>query len=103
MNQLKKHESFAKQVQILKDREMIIGDETGATAYLSRRNYYRLNVYFHKFQRENAKTKCPTYERKVSFEDIKAIEECDSCFRHLIFRYIEKSSVENRNHILQWL
>lgn len=99
MNQLKKHESFAKQVQILKDREMIIGDETGATAYLSRRNYYRLNVYFHKFQRENAKTKCPTYDRKVSFEDIKAIEECDSSFRHLIFRYIEMIELKLRTMI----
>lgn len=99
MNQLKEHKSFAEQVQILKQREMLIEDEKKAEDYLSRRNYYRLNVYFHEFQKKNPKTKCPTYDRKVSFEDIKAIEECDSCFRHLIFRYIEMIELKLRTMI----
>ena len=96
MNQLKKHEPFKDQVQLLEQRDMIIEDKTESAAYLSRRNYYRLNVYFHKFQSKDATTNCPTYKQKVSFGDIKAIEECDSYLRHLIFRYIEAIELKLR-------
>ena len=90
MNLPKIHKSFAEQVEILKSRNMIIEDEKAAEEYLSKCNYYRLNVYFHIFLSKDKTRKSWTYNKKVSFEDIKAIEETDSYLRHLIFNYIEK-------------
>ena len=99
MNLPKIHKSFAEQVEILKSRNMIIEDEKAAEEYLSKCNYYRLNVYFHIFLSKDKTRKSWTYNKKVSFEDIKAIEETDSYLRHLIFNYIEKIELKLRTLI----
>lgn len=99
MNLPKIHKSFAEQVEILKSRNMIIEDEKAVEEYLSKCNYYRLNVYFHIFLSKDKTRKSWTYNKKVSFEDIKAIEETDSYLRHLIFNYIEKIELKLRTLI----
>lgn len=93
MNNLKQFMSFHDQVEKLIDSGMVVEDTSAAESFLSTRNYYRLNVYFHCFLKRNS------YNRKVSFGDIMRIEAIDSEIRHLLFRYIEPIELEFRTKI----
>lgn len=93
MNELKPYRSISEQVEILVSRQMVIADKESAESYLFRRNYYRLNVYFHCFLKRNS------FNRKVSFGDIMKIESTDSEIRHLLFRYIESIELDFRTKI----
>lgn len=90
---LKPPKSFTEQVEILSERGMLIHSVLAAERHLSRRNYYRLNAYFHHFLVEDK------YSGRISFEDVMLIEEFDSVFRHYIFSYLESIELRLRTQI----
>ena len=90
---LKPFQTNKRLIELLGDRGMVIEDKSFAELYLTKRNYYRLNVYFHKFMQNNS------FEKRVSFKDIVKIEDCDSSIRHILFRYIEYIELRLRTQI----
>lgn len=90
---LKPYKTFFQQIVKLSHRGMFFEDTANAEKYLSTRNYSRLNYYFHKFMTND------NFGNSVSFNDIIHIEETDSEFRHLLFRYIEFIELKLRTQI----
>lgn len=58
---LKPFQTNKRLIELLGDRGMVIEDKSFAELYLTKRNYYRLNVYFHKFMQNNS------FEKRISF------------------------------------
>ena len=51
--QPKRHLSFEKQLQLLKDRGLLVSDDALALKYIQRIGYYRLSGYFYPLRRTN--------------------------------------------------
>jgi abortive infection bacteriophage resistance protein len=93
--------SIPDQIQKLKDRGLIIPDETDALRYFSNISYYRLRAYTYPYQ-DNVNPEHPFLEN-VSMEDIMALYTFDRKLRLLIFDAIEKIEVALRTQIIyQW-
>ncbi|OWZ85052.1 Abi family protein [Natranaerobius trueperi] len=92
-NRIKKPTTFKEQVNILRNRNLIVDDEEQAAEVLSRINYYRLSAYMLSF-----KTNDRFYEG-VSFSDVHNLYEFDKKFRNMIISILEPIEIAFRTHI----
>jgi len=95
---LKNAKSIPEQIDLLRNRGMIIDNESQAYSFLESNHYYRLNIYFHKFM---VKPNC--YDNKINFTNIISIYENDSLLRNNILFLLERIEVETRTHVSHYL
>lgn len=93
MEPLKSPRTYQEQIRILKERNLIINDESFAEAVLSRVNYYRLSAYGLGLHDNNK------YKDNITFEIIYRLYEFDVRFRHLLLEVIEIIEVMFRTKI----
>ncbi len=80
---MKKFTTYEEQVQILKDRNLIINDEREIEELLHDCGYYNLiNGYSFIFQNESTNQ----YLNNASVEDIKALYNFDKNLRNIVYK-----------------
>ncbi len=78
------------QIQLLKSRGLLIGDESLAEHYLNNISYYRLAGYWWPMQADKVNHLFKTNSR---FEDVVALYSFDSELRLLLFNAIERIEI----------
>jgi len=86
---------FQDQIELLKSRNLIFGDEARAISYLQEISYYRLSAYFLPFQ-----VKKDQFNPGTTFEQIINTYSFDRELRLLIFDCIERIEVAIRTQII---
>lgn len=92
---LKERKTFEEQLDILKDRNVIIEDEEEALHTLSKINYYRLSAYGLTLKKKDKNV----YNYGVTFNQIKRIYDFDKRLRELFLYYLETVEIEFRTKI----
>lgn len=77
--------SLEEQVQILKDKGLLITDEDKAKKILFRENYFFLSGYRHLFLEKNGTRK---FKKGARFEELYALFQFDRQFRNIIFKNV---------------
>ena len=95
----KAHKTFQEQVNILKERQLTISNDSFALSKLQRINYYRLSAYFLPFQHPKNGSKKDKFLSQTSFEDIIQLYYFDSELRKIIFEAIESIEIYFRTQI----
>lgn len=90
---IKTPKTFKEQIQILRSRNVSIGDEDEATSILQKVNYYRLSAYLLTY-----KAKDGSY-RGASIEDAYSLYRFDKGLRNLILPNLENIEIAFRTHI----
>jgi abortive infection bacteriophage resistance protein len=86
--------SIADQIELLRQRGMIVADEKKAGIFLRSNHYYRLNIYFHKF------VDSPDhYKNGVRFSHIMAVYEYDRWLRNRILSVLEPIEINIRTRV----
>lgn len=93
--ELKKPTAFEEQVELLKNKNIIISDNSSCIDFLSKTNYYRLSGYYLPFMRKGEE-KCFI---SLEFERIKNIYAFDSELRNLLSFAIEKIEIHIRTQL----
>jgi len=91
--QVKPAKTFEEQLEILKSRGLLVGDEARAIKVLKRINYYRFSAYTLTFKHYDR------YYEGVTFERIYRHYEFDSKLRNLLMEIIEYVEISFRTHI----
>lgn len=89
---------YSEQIQLLKNRGLIIADISKAERYLSQISYYRLSAYFVPFQ----KTK-DLFNVGTSFDNILDLYLFDRELRLLVFDAIERIEIAIRTQLIYTL
>lgn len=92
--EVKEPKTYDEQLQKLKDRGCIIGDENYALRTLKRINYYRLTAYFLPYKLNNGK-----YREGTTFNNVHRTYEFDRKLSHLLFSVIEEIELTLRTQI----
>ena len=95
----KEHKTFDEQLQLLKDRNLIIPNDTYALAKLQHINYYRLSAYFLPFQYPKNSENKNKFLPNTTFEDIINLYYFDTELRKVIFEAIEVIEIYFRTQI----
>lgn len=95
----KQHKTFNEQLEILKQRELTVSNDSYALSKLQHINYYRLSAYFLPFMHPKDDDKKDTFLEKSSFEDIIQLYYFDSELRKIIFEAIESIEIYFRTQI----
>lgn len=90
----KPHLSFQEQINLLKDRNLIIPNEAYAMQKLQHISYYRLSAYFLPFQSQKDR-----FDDGITFNDIVELYHFDKELRILTFGAIEKIEIFLRTSI----
>ncbi len=90
---LKPPTTFEEQVQILKDRNMIVNDESFAVNVLRRVNYYRLSGYMLSFKVGDV------FKDGTTFEQVFGVYEFDQKLRNLMSGLLERIEIAARTSI----
>jgi len=90
--------TIAQQIQILKDRGLIIEDEERASRYLSFISLYRLRAYTYSYQ-DNSKPNQPFY-KGITFDIVLNTYLFDRKLRLLVFDAIERIEIAMRTQIV---
>lgn len=90
--------TITEQIEKLKQRGLIFGDEQKAAHYLSNISYYRLRAYTYPFQ-DNGLSGQP-FVQKIAFEDIMKLYVFDRKLRLLLYNAIEKIEIALRTQII---
>lgn len=91
---IKKATTVEEQIDILKNRNMIIEDEESAKNFLLNINYYRFTGYTYLFRNSD-----DTFEQNITFNEIKKIYKADKNLRIILFKYISIIEIEFKTHI----
>lgn len=94
---LKSATTIQQQIQILKDRGMIINSENSAETLLSRIHYYRFSAYSLGLRKNNI------FRPGTTFEQIYRIYKFDEILRRLFFTVIEPIEIKLRASISNYL
>lgn len=86
------------QINLLQHKGMIIGDHSLARSFLLHNNYYRLNVYFHKFMDE-----LDHYPEGTKFETIINIYENDQWLRNKLLFLLESIEIHVKTSIAYYM
>jgi abortive infection bacteriophage resistance protein len=97
-NSLKPALSISKQLELLKNKNLIIDNEEEAYQFLNENNYYRLNIYFHKLM--DSKDHFVTGTR---FSKIIQLYGYDRFLRHHMFSLLEFIEIEFKSKIANFL
>lgn len=92
--------TFGRQIDLLRNRGLIIQDEQNALRYLSRISYYRLKGYWWDMQSDTTKH---LFEPNHTFEEVIRIYEFDKELRHICFDAIESIEIALRTQMIYWL
>ncbi|MDU4935714.1 MAG: Abi family protein [Peptostreptococcaceae bacterium] len=95
----KKAKTFDEQIDILKKRKLIIGNEEEAKIVLATVNYYRFSGYFryyYKYGREE-------FKEGSSFEEIYDLYKFDTELRRLCMELTEEVEIKFRTHIAYYI
>lgn len=95
----KEFKTFDEQLQIFKDRKLIIQNDSFVLSKLQRINYYRLSAYFLPFQYPKKSDNKDIFLEDTTFEDIIQLYYFDSELRKIIFEAIECIEVYFRTQI----
>ena len=87
--------TYKQQVDLLKERGMIIPDEAEASFYLEHLNYYRIGAYWLPFELDHGSH---TFEPGTSFQDVLSLYRFDRELRLLMLDAIERVEVSVRAH-----
>ncbi len=95
-------QSIEKQIEILKERGLIIEDETKAKEILNDIGYYRLSFYWNSFEKKIRNSKRPSHKFKkhTSFNDIVDLYYFDNDLRMIFNKYITRIEVNLRNNLI---
>ena len=88
--------TFAKQVDLLEERGLVINDKEAAAFYLSHINYYRLGTYWWSFIEDHQNH---TFKSGTTFEQVLNLYSFDRELRLLLLDAIERIEVSLRT---QW-
>lgn len=102
MKQQKIWKSFHEQLEILKNRGLMIEDEKKALGYLKTIGYYRLSGYlysFRQFNPNNTKSRLDNFIPNSSFEDVKQLYIFDKKLRQLALDALERIEIALRTNI----
>ena len=102
MKQQKIWKSFHDQLEILKNRGLIIEDEKKALGYLKAIGYYRLSGYlysFRQFDPNNSKSRLDNFIPNSRFEDVKQLYMFDKKLRQLALDALERIEIALRTNI----
>jgi len=95
----KKHKTFDEQLEILKERGLLISNATYAITKLNHINYYRLSAYFLPFQHKKSSQEKNKFLSNTSFENIIQLYYFDTELRKIIFEAIEVIEIYFRTQI----
>lgn len=95
----KKHKTFDEQLEILKQRKLIISNDSFALIKLQHINYYRLSAYFLPFQYSKKSENKNIFLPDNSFEDIISLYYFDTELRKIVFEAIESIEIYFRTQI----
>lgn len=87
--------SFEVQLELLKERKLIVDDEAKAIEYLQEISYYRLSAYFLPYQQTK-----DVFNPKTTFKQIIDTYSFDRELRLLVFDCIERIEVAIRTQII---
>ena len=96
---LKEWKNFDEQLSRLKERGLIIDNETKTLGYLKTIGYYRLSGYLYPFRQSdtgNSKIKLDNFIDNTHFSDIKQLYLCDKKLRQLALDALERIEVAMR-------
>ena len=88
MTQLKKPTTYQEQLDILRNRNIIIDDPVRCTMVLESVNYYRFTAYFLPFKQKDG-----TYRDDTCFQRVYRIYEFDRKLRSVLFSALEEVEV----------
>ena len=91
---LKEPKTFDEQIDLLKSRGLIIGDEEKAKFILSNINYYRFSAYLIHFKKEDE-----TYKENITFEHIYNLYLFDKELRNILIDMLESIEISFRTYI----
>jgi len=91
---VKPRTTYEQQLDKIKKRGCIVGNDEYALKMLSQVNYYRLSAYFLVFKKDN-----DTYKEGTTFERVCKIYEFDRKLRNLIFTELEAIEIMVRTKI----
>lgn len=92
--ELKKPTTFEGQVQLLREKNIVIDDTNSCIDFLGKVNYYRLSAYYLPFKGPDGKC---LYN--VSFNQVRKIYEFDQELRELILGAIEEIEIHMRTQM----
>ena len=91
---LKEPKTFDEQIDLLKSRGLIIGDEDKAKFILNNINYYRFSAYLIHFKKEDE-----TYKENITFEHIYNLYLFDKELRNILIDMLESIEISFRTYI----
>lgn len=97
-NYVKPPLSFTAQLQKLKDRGLVVKDDSKAVDYLQQISYYRLSAYFLPYQKKK-----DTFDTGTTIEQIIATYSFDRELRLLMFECIERVEIAIRTQFIYQL
>ena len=80
----KEFKTLNEQIEILKDKNLVVADEEYAKTILLRENYFFINGYRHLFVKEGDREFLPN----VRFEELYSLFLFDRTMRNIIFKYL---------------
>lgn len=92
--------TIQQQIDQLKNRGLLIKNESLAAAYLSHISYYRLGEYWHVMEADKINH---VFKPNSNFEDVVAIYNFDAELRLLLFEVIEKIEISLRTKLVYHL
>jgi abortive infection bacteriophage resistance protein len=95
----KEHKTFDKQLQLLKDRDLVISNDAYVLIKLQHINYYRLSAYFLPYQHHKNSQNKNKFLPNTTFENIIKLYYFDTELRKIIFEAIEAIEVYLRTQI----
>lgn len=93
IKEFKKAETYKKQVDILKSRNLIINNDYKAIEILKKVNYYRLSAYMLTHKQKNGEY------NNLSIQDVYSLYQFDKELRNLLLLMIENIEIAFRTHI----
>lgn len=97
---IKKATTFQEQLQLLKDRGLLIIDDELAIHYLSNISYYRLGEYWYTLQKDKENH---LFKENATFSDVIKLYEFDKELRVLLFDVIERIEISLRTKMIYYL
>lgn len=94
MSTVKPSKTFEQQIEILKNRGLIINDYKEAVFMLSNVNYYRFTAYLLPYKKEDG-----TYKDGITFEMIASLYRFDKEFRTLLIDILGSIEISFRTYV----
>ena len=99
---IKTWKSYPEQLEILRNRSLIIEDDKVALGYLKTIGYYRLSGYLYSFRQQdslNAKSRLDDFVQGSHFLDVKQLYMFDKKLRQLALDALERIEIAIRTHM----